>query len=195
MLFTIGACILFSSMTRAFGTRKSPIEEQGMLNDREGSGDASGAGLAISVVLVLLVLTGTLLAHQIKGLTPSVGDIIAFRAGEEAALGLRGDVRAFVADLNGPASSREACMLRVQTMLEGGGSMVVEGIDLRDSEASYRVHWAGGPTGADNVACSNGSDLFVSREVLMTLAAAGGIGVGHRKLQVLLPEGALAYSP
>jgi hypothetical protein len=169
-------------------------QEEGMRKDGERSDDTIGAGLAVVVVLALLGIGGISLAQQIKSLAGAgVGDIIAFQAGGSAPRRLRSEVQAFVADIGDPAQPQASCLMNVRTMLETGGSMVVEAIDLTEP-VSYRVHWAGGPTGSDNTACARKSDLIVRRDVLITLiAAASGFSTGGpAQPDYVLPDTALA---
>jgi hypothetical protein len=164
-----------------------------MRNDGERSDDTIGAGLAIAVVLALLGIAGISLAQQIKSLAPDVGDIIVFQAGGSPPRRLRAEVQAFVADIGDPAQPHASCVMNARTMLETGGSMVVEAIDLTEP-VSYRVNWAGGPTGSGITACARKSDLIVQRDALITLiAAATGFSIGGpSQADFVLPETALA---
>jgi hypothetical protein len=165
-----------------------------MLDDHERSSDTMGTGLVVGAILVLFAIAGTALAQQVQALGPSVGDIIRFHPGGEPPQDLRRDVRAYVTDPADPAHPPATCSLSVPKLIQSGGSIVVEAVDP-NRPASFRIHWAGGPTGDDKTACAGEANLFVSQDALITLAtAAGGFGAGDNKEPAgILPETVFAY--
>jgi hypothetical protein len=165
-----------------------------MLDDHDRSGDTMATGLVVGAVLVLFAIAGTALAHQVQSLGPGVGDIVGFHPGGQPPRDLRRDVQAYVAEPTDPAHPPATCILRTQTLIQSGGSIVVEAVDL-SNPAGFRIHWAGGPTSDEKAACPGDASLYVSQDALVTLAtAAGGFGAGDSKEPAgIMPETVFAY--
>ncbi len=163
-----------------------------MSDDHEQSYSETNTALLIVVLLVSFAVAAVAFAQQVQGFGPRVGDIITFQAGGQAPADLRQEVRAFV---DGPQRRGEACVLRLQTLMESGSSLVVEAIDPK-SQQPYGIHLAGGRNSNDPAACAGNARLFVSQDAVVTLAtAAGGIGVGETKQTAgLLPTTGPAYA-
>jgi hypothetical protein len=124
------------------------------------------AGLIASLLAggVAMVATATTL-----DLGPKVGDILVFRSGARVPADWE-----FAVIRSDPAAP--SCSLRPDVMASHGGSLVVE--ERFAKPRSYRVHWAGGPTGAGAADCGESADLMVPGTDLQLLSnAVGGPGV------------------
>jgi len=139
---------------------------RGQQRERRGDG-ALGAVLTGCVLVALLIGALELLAIvQIAQAGPSVGDIVAFRA-EGAGIDEGPITVAYT------VGDSRTCVLSPRVMRATGGSLVVEGQDLKP-ERLYRVHWAGTRTtdGADD--CGGQADLSIPVVDLRALASATG---------------------
>ncbi len=128
--------------------------------------------------IALAGMVGTISLIRVVGdLGPTVGDIVTFDSREPMSHEMRARVSAIpAANLPGVA-----CVLDVQTMHAGGGSVIVE---LRQSltDSGIRVHWQGARSASDGTDCGTSADLLLDSEDLETLAiAAGGFGTSASK--------------
>ncbi len=135
--------------------------------------------LPISLIVVLCV--GILTMSVLKSFTfgPSVGDVIVFQppATPVSNDGMqRNELSATIVD----GSDRHTCSLNPATMLNEGGSMLVEQ-SATTGRALMRVHWAGHHTNKGAGDCGASADLLIARNDLLDLAgAAGGFGFTHK---------------
>ena len=110
--------------------------------------------------------------------SPHVGDIVAFVPSAEA----QSDetTRLVVHRQN-----RSECVLDLHVLRRSGGSMIVE-TESAAEQGGFAVHWAGARTSDDARNCGGNVDLAVDHRDLDILAlAAGGYGVGRKRLPVL----------
>jgi len=123
--------------------------------------------------IALAGMVGTIgLIRSVGELGPKVGDIVSFDSRDPMSRDMRARVSAIPAD-NLPGV---ACVLDVQTMHAGGGSLIVES-RLSLNDYGLRVHWAGARSAPDGTGCGSSADLLLNSEDLETLAmAAGGFG-------------------
>jgi len=154
--------------------RAAPVEPE----------DSVWSILPISLIVVLCV--GILTMTVLKSFTfgPSVGDVIVFQppATPVSNDGMqRNELSATLINGSGVnGSERRTCSLNPATMLNEGGSMLVEQ-SATTGRAMMQVHWAGHHTtkGADD--CGASADLLIARNDLLDLAgAAGGFGFTHK---------------
>jgi hypothetical protein len=145
-------------------------------NDSKSSG--VGTVLLGIAAIGLAGMAGTIgLIHEVGEFGPKVGDIVSFEPLDP----ISRDMHARLAAI--PADDRPgvACVLDVQAMHAGGGSLVIESRDPATS-FGYRVHWAGTHSSNDAADCGASVDLKVNLDGLETLAmAAGGFGVPAAK--------------
>jgi len=145
-------------------------------DDRRADGARGGQiKTIVTAALIATVLASgaaMMAAARTVDLAPKVGDILVFRP--EAQLPADWEFNAVTQSDQLPVS----CRLQPAVMASAGGSLVVE---QRSNDArTYRVHWAGRETSADND-CGEAADLLVSRADLQLLSnAVGGPGVERR---------------
>jgi hypothetical protein len=121
-------------------------------------------GLAFGAVAALSVV--------VRG-GPAVGDIITFDTIHPPPL--LNDVRLLV-----HRPDQFACVLDLNTIRQGGGSLIVEARIPGETRA-FHLHWAGGRTSTDTADCGQTADLIVDHHDVDVLAlAAGGYGVGPK---------------
>jgi hypothetical protein len=143
-------------------------------------GKASGiVSVLLGVAAVALAgMVGTVgLIRAVGELGPRVGDIVSFDPRDVMSRDLQARVSAIPAG-NFPGV---ACVLDVQAMHAGGGSVIVES---RQSLNGYgvHVHWAGAQSAQDGTNCGTSAELLLNPEDLETLAmAAGGFGTSASK--------------
>jgi hypothetical protein len=128
---------------------------------------------------ILLAMSAVNAIAAMADLRPQIGDIVSFTpsADQTAEGGGRLIVR---------RSDQIGCVLDVGSLRHLGGSFVVEG-QIAETAGSFRVHWAGDRTSADNANCGAQSDLILDGHELNVLAfGAGGYGAGDRKLPALV---------
>lgn len=122
----------------------------------------------------------TLLALEVDGLRPKVGDIVVFVPGSQEADPWQLEVAA--TEVSGDALSINTCKLDPKVMSRDGGSLVVEA-RRETAPPIYRLHWAGRSTAAGQGDCGPAADVTVTRLDLQKLAnAAGGFGVANKGL-------------
>jgi hypothetical protein len=151
-----------------------------MRTDHHNTHEASGIiTVLLGVAAIGLAgMVGTIgLIRSVGELGPKVGDIVSFDPGDAMSRDMRTRISAIPAN-NLPGV---ACVLDVQAMHAGGGSVIVE---ARQSLNGYglRVHWAGAHSAPDGTGCGTSADLLLNSEDLETLAmAAGGYGTAASK--------------
>lgn len=130
---------------------------------------------AISAAIFLLAAAvGATVVSMLGSRNPSVGDIIAFRASNIAAVeeGTRLAVH---------RPDHFDCVIDLGVVRQSGGSMVVE-TRIAGEGSDFRVHWAGVRTSADTGNCGSDADLIIDHQDLGVLAlSAGGYGVGPKR--------------
>jgi hypothetical protein len=128
---------------------------------------------AILACLIAMLLAGSVAmvsAARTLDIAPKVGDILVYRQGAR----LPQDWE-FTVNL----TPTKTCVMAPAVMASQGGSLVVE--ERLENAASYRAHWAGGPTSHGDTDCGSSVDLVMHREELQLLSnAVGGPGVEHR---------------
>ena len=136
----------------------------------------------IPVGFLILLVVGVVIGGILKSTSfgPGIGDIVSFDV--PAVSFDQTPVTATRADVLWPASAAKTCLLRAETMANGGGSLVVEGRDP-DGRGPFRVHWAGPRTSSGAEDCGRSAELLIAASDLVSLAAtAGGFGVTHKRL-------------
>jgi hypothetical protein len=153
-----------------------------MRADHHGSHEGKASGI-ITVLLgvaaiALAGMAGTIgLIRSVGELGAKVGDIVSFDSRDPISHDVRARISAIPAD-NLPGV---ACVLDVQAMHAGGGSVIVESRQFLN-DYGIRVHWAGAQSAPDGASCGTSADLLVNAEDLETLAmAAGGFGTSASK--------------
>jgi hypothetical protein len=144
-------------------------------------GNSSGVSSVIlaMVVIALAGMVGTIgLLREVGEVGPRVGDIVSFDPLEAFSRDMRARVAATPAD----GQPGITCVLDVRAMHAAGGSVVIEARQPQ-TQAGYRVHWAGVRSSDDPADCGASADLLLNQEDIEVLAmAAGGYGVTARKL-------------
>lgn len=153
-----------------FNPKRPGSHEGGMI-----SGTLESVLTAGTVVLMLASIIGLVVLIASAFVTPKVGDVLVFRPGVTVAEGVT-----FTADRAGNAArSGASCVLDPGTMVQGGGSLVVESRLLKRHE--YQVHWAGARTASGAQNCGRSADLTLQQSDLETLVnAMGGRGLAGR---------------
>ncbi len=145
-----------------------------------GSDGRPAAGLwhfaGIGVAMFLAILVAAVAVAKANVVAPRIGDIVTLPPGTEIPRALRFEIAAR-RKLGAGHDTWAACLLRAETMAQGGGSLVVEE-HRPGGRPSYRVHWAGGPTSNGTEDCGRSADLEMSAADLAHVAQlAGGFGV------------------
>lgn len=140
-------------------------------NTTAGSGVAT---VLLGVAAIALAgMVGTIsLIRAVGDLGPKLGDIVAFDPLETMSRDMKARVPAI------PAHNRSGtgCVLDVQAMHAGGGSVIIES-QLSPTGYGIRVHWAGARSAEDGTNCGTSADLLVNQDDIEVLAmAAGGFG-------------------
>lgn len=150
--------------------KRSGPHHDGLVSDTVESLLTAGA-----VVLMLASIVGLVVLITTAFSAPRVGDIVLFRPGATVA-----DTMTFTAQRTGTATrAGGTCVLDPSAMVQGGGSLVVEG-RLTKAHA-YLLHWAGGRTAAGSQDCGHAAELTMTRTDLETLVnAMGGRGIAGR---------------
>jgi hypothetical protein len=132
-------------------------------------------GPALFGAVTLLTAAGAVnMVAMLARSGPRVGDIIAFDRQHQTAA-LESEARLLV-----HRPDQYACVLDLNTMRQGGGSMVVEARMPGETRA-FHLHWAGGRTSQDTADCGQTADLILDHRDMDILAlAAGGYGVNHK---------------
>ncbi len=105
-----------------------------------------------------------------------MGDIVRFDPKGYMPLDVHTQVAALRAD-------KSDCILDLEAIHRGGGSLVVEQRYRGDGRPRYRVHWAGQQSASGSADCGQDADLMLDDTNLNLLAmAAGGWGVGHKNV-------------
>lgn len=127
------------------------------------------------VVLMLASVIGLVALIATAFVSPKVGDIVRFHPGTTVAEGLT-----FTAHRTGSTvRPGRTCVLDPQTMVQSGGSLVVEARLLKLHQ--YQVHWIGGATAAGGNNCGSSVNLLVKQSDLQTLMnVMGGRGMAGR---------------
>lgn len=142
------------------------------------SDDTKTGGGVVTVLLgiaaiALAGMVGTIgMVRAVGDLGPKLGDIVAFDPSEAMSRDMKAQVPAI------PVDSRPGvgCVLDVQAMHAGGGSVIIESW-LSPTGYGTRIHWAGARSAADGTNCGTSADLLVHRDDIDVLAmAAGGFG-------------------
>lgn len=155
---------------------------------------ATGIGtvLLTMAAIALAGMVGTIgLIRQVGDFGPRVGDIVTFDPLDSMSHDMKARISAI------PAGERPgvACVLDVQAMHAGGGSVIIES---RQPVTGYglRVHWAGARSANDSTNCGSSADLLVNQEDIEVLAmAAGGFGVPAAKEAHLSLSGLTGSTP
>lgn len=158
--------------------RQSDQHEPSRHDASHSTGWAAWLPVLAAMAIMITGCLSTFLVLQLDHFRPKVGDIVAFKPGTQDTDMWQMTIPATLLSTMG--ASLSGCSLEPNTMAEGGGSLVVEGLQTQPS-LQYRVHWSGSPTAktADN--CGQSADLLVSRTDLQRLAnAAGGFGVADK---------------
>jgi len=130
------------------------------------------APVAISVATMLAAASAVNLILFLQP-GPRVGDIIAFDAARDVSV--ESGTRLLV-----HRPGHFGCVLDLDTVRRGGGSMVLEK-RLPGESRSFHLHWAGARTSPDQSDCGTNADLVVDHRDMDILAlAAGGYGVGPK---------------
>lgn len=149
-------------------------------NERQHDGEPEiSVWTMVPVGFLILLSIGVVIGGILKATRfgPAVGDIVSF---DVAAAGF--DQAPVTVSRADAAIGEHSCVLRPRTLVNGGGSLVIEGREL-GQRGAFRVHWAGPRTSPGGEDCGRSAELLVSPNDLVTLAAsAGGFGVGHKKL-------------
>ena len=128
--------------------------------------------------IALASVAGTIgMVRAIGDLGPKLGDIVAFDPAETMSSDMKAQVPAI------PVDSRPGvgCVLDVQAMHAGGGSVIIEE-RLAPTGYGIRVHWAGARSAAGRSNCGSSADLLVNQDDIEVLAmAAGGFGTTAAK--------------
>lgn len=146
---------------------------------RADRGKTSSGLLTTALLAAVVSLTGVAgavkLAHTMVNLGPGVGDIISFDA-KSATPGDMESQTVLAHDASGE------CMLDLGALRKTGGSLIIE-TRVAGNPASYRVHWAGKQSSADQHNCGSSAELTLDASKLGMLAmAAGGWGPIHQPL-------------
>jgi hypothetical protein len=175
-------------MSRLTGYERQQERPMRLGDDENDGGDHDGqdaswvaigpAILATSVMLVGCVVTFLLL--NLDMLRPKIGDMVVFRPNTPAQDVWEIRVSTYRPTASGPTS----CAMDPATILQQGGSLVVEARDDATPSAQYLVHWAGAHTAKGVGDCPGSADIAVSRADLQRLAnAAGGFGLRLRSVR------------
>lgn len=153
-----------------FDPKRPTPHDGGLISDTLESVLTAGA-----VVLLLASVIGLVALISTAFVVPNVGDVVQFRPGATVSEALT-----FTADRAGSAAQPGAsCVLDPATMVQGGGSLVVESRLLKRHE--YRVHWAGRQTAPGAQNCGRSVDLTLQQSDLETLVnVMGGRGLVGR---------------
>jgi hypothetical protein len=134
------------------------------------------AALVCFVVALSAVNAIAAMAH----INPHIGDIVSFAPSDGAPSAdqpVEPAVRLIVHRPN-----QFGCILDLNVLRRSGGSVVVES-QVTEAVGSFRVHWAGTRTSADNANCGTDTDLILDGQELNILAVgAGGYGAGPKHL-------------
>ncbi len=150
-------------------------------DDRQQEGqDARWVAVGPAILAATTMLVGcvvTFLLMNMDMLRPKVGDIVVFRPNTQEQ-----DVWQIQVPTYRPTDSGQTtCVMDPATMVQQGGSLMVEARDDATPDAQYRVHWAGAHTAKGSGDCAGSADIAVSRIDLQKLAnAAGGFGITTR---------------
>ncbi|HET8995115.1 MAG TPA: hypothetical protein VFN42_00465 [Acetobacteraceae bacterium] len=153
-----------------FNPKRPGSHDGGLISGTlESALTASAVVLMLASVIILVALISTAFV------APRVGDVVRFRPGSTVAEDLT-----FPAHRAGTAAQPGAsCVLDPATMVQGGGSLVVESRFTKLHE--YQVHWAGQRTASGAQDCGRSVDLTLRQSDLETLVnAMGGRGLVGR---------------
>jgi hypothetical protein len=128
---------------------------------------------------VLIALSAVNAIAAMAHIKPHIGDIVAFTPSTDPQ------------DEDGTRlivhrSTQFGCILDLSVLRRSGGSLVVES-QVTEAGDSFRVHWAGERTSADNANCGRSADLVLDAQELDILALnAGGYGTGPKRLPAFI---------
>jgi hypothetical protein len=131
---------------------------------------------------VLLTMSAVNAIATMAHLRPHIGDIVSFTASDEQTVEEYTRLTVHRPDQFG-------CVLDLSVLHRAGGSLMIES-QVAAATSSFRVHWAGERTSADNANCGAQADLILDGQELDILAlSAGGYGAGTKHLPALVSQG------
>jgi hypothetical protein len=153
-------------------------DQRGRNNSPLHSGLAAWLPVLAAMAIMLTGCLSTFLVLQLDEFRPKIGDIVVFKPGLQDPDMWQMTIPAQMVSSKGAPAGR--CVLDPDVIAKKGGSLIVEGLQLKPS-LEYMVHWAGSRSTHGRENCGTNTELTVSRTNLQRLAnAAGGFGVGNK---------------